>query len=276
MRVVFENILSIMNRPIRLLQLSRVVGAGCLRLTHPRLFAPLILLILCLLAVPASYGQPTPTVSIAMGRATAREGETFIAHVFIDDVTYLSSADVGINVNERCLRIVDQGVGTLLPLTDGIAIADSSVDDHTARLGLVVTDRSLLATGGGILYSVKLEVTCASGAAALEITYAELSAYVDPLAEPVDVQSYTLDAGTLNVENALLQIGPIEAQTRLPATPTIPPTATPDPATAETAQALTRTLNTLNITFVVLLVILVVVVLYVIYLIAKRVFRGAD
>ncbi len=240
--------------------------------------AILIVIALCLLAASASRGQSIPTVSIVLSRMTAHEDETVMAHIFISDVSNLSAADVGISVDDRCLRIMGRPLGTFLPDTDGGSTAFSVMNDHDTRLALAITDRSLLATGGGIFYQVHLLVTCASGTAPLEVTFAELSAYKDPSADPVEIQSYTLYAGNLTIVNAQLQIGPVEEQTQPPPTTTlaITATATPEPVTSQASQALLTTLNTLNIAVIVLLAILILFIVILIAWAARRFFGGVN
>ncbi|MCC6615125.1 MAG: hypothetical protein IT320_16730 [Anaerolineae bacterium] len=231
----------------------------------------IVAIALCLLSVSSSFGQATPAVSIGLSERTAHEGETILAHVYISGVNNLAEADVGIAVDERCLRIVDRFTGTLLPDTGGGVTALSTGDEHETRLGVAVTDRSMLANGGGIFYSVQVHVVCTSGAAPIEITYAELSAYPDGDADPAEPRTYTMADGTLTIASAQLQIGPVEEQTPLPPTPTPLPTPTLDPVTVETEQAMTRSLSTLNIALYVLLAVMGVCLVLLFLWLARRV-----
>lgn len=248
--------------------------------------AVLLTLVMCLMTVAISHGQTIPTVSILPSQATVHEGETFLAHVFISDATHIGGADVGIHVDDQCLRITERSTGTFLPDADGGFTAFSAQDDHSTRLALAITDRERLGNGSGAFFEVELLVTCASGTASLEVTFSELSAYKDPLAEEVELESYTMTAGNLHIVNAQVEIVPLDEQTQLPVTAIAPVEASTQPA-AETTLPATATLtdetlpasdttaesNTLNVTIFVVLSCLSLLIVVVILWLARRFLR---
>ncbi|MCC6615128.1 MAG: hypothetical protein IT320_16745 [Anaerolineae bacterium] len=229
-----------------------------------------IAIALCLSGAAVSRAQAVPNVSILLSQMTAHEGETVTAQIFINDIANLGGADVGIHVDETCLRIVDRPAGDLLPDADGGFTAFSSLDEHNARLALAITDRSRLANGGGVFYRLNLLVTCAAGTAPLEITFAELSSYVDPAAEQVELRSYTMSAGTLNVVNTQLQIGPVDQQSQQPATPTLDVTPTLETVSVPQPESTT---NSLNMVIVVVLLCLSLLIVIVMVWLARRFLR---
>jgi hypothetical protein len=192
-------------------------------------------LIACFAAHVAFAQSTTPTVEIVLSQPTAESGDEVTAEVYIRNAVNIGSADVGITVDDQCLRIVERTNGDFLPTNEeqGGSSPISEMNEHDTRLSVLVSDQSKLGNGDGVFFRVKMIATCQAAAAQLNVTFAELSGYDDPEADGA-LNSYTLDAGTVNIVNAELAIGAGEQ---------ITPTATSAPATATNAPAATSTVQ---------------------------------
>lgn len=184
------------------------------------------------LITSAVLAQGNPTVEIALSQPTAQLGETITAEVYVRNATNVGGLDIGIRVDDQCLRIVDRQPGGYLPTTEaeGAFSALSELNPYNTRLAAALTDRTKHASGDGVFYRVQLEVTCAEGTASLDFAYAQVSVYADPAAEIIDVISYDLDKGTLNHINAQLTVVPGSAQES-------PATTVPDQTAEDTTPA---------------------------------------
>lgn len=185
------------------------------------------------------FAQTEPSVEIILSQPTAQFGDTVTADVVLRNGTNIGGADIGMQVDERCLQITGVELGTFLPSAEGQGGFSpfSETTDHTTRQAIAITDRSKLATGSGIFYRVQLEVICDGGTAPLTINFAELSAYRDPAAETIDLIAYRLTDGTLTVFNTQLEIVAPDGSTAVPV-PTQQPSsdATPQPDTTPSTQ----------------------------------------
>ena len=161
----------------------------------------------------------------------------------------------------------------------------SELNEHDTRLATALTDRSKIASGEGVFYTVQMEVTCETGTAPLVVSYAKLSTYVDPTAESISLISYSLDDGTLNVINAELTIVPAGQVTIVPTrvpeatsteqqlipTPVATLTATPSSAVATTNTNESKSQNQTTLIIVVLILVgLVIILLLVVFVLLRR------
>ena len=191
----------------------------------------LIVLFICL-ATSAVLAQDNPTVEIVLSQSTAQQGDIITADVYVRNAVNVAGIDIGITVDNICLRINDRQPGDYLPTTseEGAFSPFSELNDHDTRFAAALTDRSKNASGDGVFYRVELEVTCETGTARLDFSYAKLSTYADPTAESVSLISYELGDGTLNAINTQLTIvpaGQVTIVAPLTATPTTLVDATP-------------------------------------------------
>jgi hypothetical protein len=192
-----------------------------------------VVLIALFPAVSTAVAQTEPTVEIVLSQPTAQQGDTVMAEVWVRDAYFVGGIDIGMRVDENCLRILDRQPGGYLPTTDaeGAFSALSVIEDHETRLASALADRTKHASGDGVFYRVQLEATCQAGTAALDIFRAQISTYIDPEAEIIDLINYELDKDTLNIINAQLAIGPVGQVTAVPtATRELLPTQTSAPA----------------------------------------------
>ena len=170
----------------------------------------LFALLFTLLVTCTVMAQDNPTVEIVLSQPTAQQGAIITADIYVRNGIHVAGIDIGISVDNVCLRIVDRQPGNYLPTTsDGGAFSPfSELNEHDTRLAAALTDRSKNASGDGVFYYVQLEVTCETGTAPIEFTYAKLSTYADPEAESISLISYDLSDGTLNAINTQLTIDP--------------------------------------------------------------------
>lgn len=73
------------------------------------------------------------------------------------------------------------------------------------------------------------------GFISITVPFAELSAYVDPAAEQIELIAYTQDSGTMTTSSVPLTIGPMATAVPM-ATATVAPTATPEPTIEPTLE----------------------------------------
>lgn len=196
-------------------------------------------LLIVLLTVGAVSAQEIPSIDIVLSQPTAQLGETVDAEVYVRNGVNVGGVDIGIAVDESCLRILDRQPGDYLPTTDaeGAFSAFAELNDHDTRLALALTDRTKYANGDGLFYRVPMEVTCDLGMAAVRVTYAQVSSYVDPSAEIIEIASYDLDEGTLTASNAQLEV---VAAGQLPVTEASV-TVAPDQTTVEPSNTVEAT-----------------------------------
>jgi hypothetical protein len=130
------------------------------------------------------------------------------ADVVVRNGVNVGGLDIGITTDDQCLRIVDRQSGSYLPTESeqGAFSALSETSDHATRFAAALVDRTKYVSGDGVFYRVQLEVICATGTAALNFAYAQVSSYVDPSAEIIDVISFDLSKNTLNPINAQLTV----------------------------------------------------------------------
>jgi hypothetical protein len=192
----------------------------------------LIALLVVVLMTGIVVAQGNPSIEIVLRQPMAEQGAIVTADVIVRGAENVGGADVGITVDSTCLRIVEREPGDYLPTTDteGAFSAFSEINEHDTRLAVALTDRTRMASGEGVFYSVQLEVTCAEGTAPLTVSYAKLSTYEDPDAEAVSLISFSLDEGTLNASGAELAVVPAGQVTLVP-------TRTPAPIVGPTEEA---------------------------------------
>lgn len=167
-----------------------------------------VLLLTCLMAGTA-LAQENPSVDVVLSQDNAQQGDVVDAAIYVRNGVNVGGVDVGIAVDKTCLRITERQPGDYLPTSDeeGAFSAFAELNEHDTRLASALTDRTKYVNGDGIFYSVPLEVTCEQGTASVDVTYAQVSSYVDPSAEIIEVVSYDLEDGTLSATGAQLQIG---------------------------------------------------------------------
>lgn len=185
------------------------------------------------------YAQSNPIIEIVLSQPTAKFGDIVKADVYIRNATNLGGADIGIKVDDTCLRISNRTAGTFVASTgeNGGFSPFSEQHDHDTRFAAAITDRSKLANGEGVFYSVDLQVICENGVAPLTVVFGELSAYKDPNAAQIEFLAYTLTAKTTSAINTQLIVGSAVAPTA-----TVGPTAAPgEQQVAPTAVAGSRT-----------------------------------
>ncbi len=167
---------------------------------------PVLLLLLSSTFIKA---QANPTIEIVLSKPTANAGETVRADVYIRNGVNIGGSDIGITVDETCLRITNRTAGTYVPsdAANGGFSPFSELHDHDTRFSAAITDRTKLANGDGVFYSVDLQVICENGIAPLTIVFGELSAYKDPTAAQIEFIAYTMSATTVNIINTQLVVG---------------------------------------------------------------------
>jgi hypothetical protein len=212
-------------------------------------FKYLIPTLLFWLLTDAALAQSQPTVRITLSQPSAREGDRITAAVVIEDAEHVGGADVGIRVDDGCLRIVGRPLGDFLPseTADGGFVSFQEQRDHDARVVIGILDPTRLANGEGTLYEVELLVTCTSGVATIEIVTADLSSYPGGRVERANLVSHRVSEGNLTLVNAeveiLAQVTPTDeptatfTSTPVPtATPTATPTVTVEPTVTPTGE----------------------------------------
>lgn len=202
-------------------------------------FIKLIIILLCLIPTAALLAQSNPTVEIVLDQTTAQQGDIVTAAVYIRNATNIGGADIGVTLDNACLKIIERLPGEFIPSTSetGGFSPFSELNDHDTRFAAAITDRSKLGSGEGVFLRLRMQVTCEQGVAALTVNFAELSAYKDPSATEVELISYTMDTNTVTTIDTQLVIGPDGSITAVaPTTPQTSITATA-PAGAETTAA---------------------------------------
>jgi hypothetical protein len=200
-------------------------------------FVKLILLLLCLAPTAAILAQSNPTVEIILDQATAQQGDVVTAEVYVRNATNIGGADIGVTMDNQCLKILERLPGEFLPSTSegGGFSPYSELNDHDTRFALAITDRSKLGNGGGVFMRLRLQVTCEQAVAALNVSFAELSAYKDPAATEVELIPYTMDTNTVITIGTQLLIGPDGSITVVAPTPPENNVTVVAPVAAETS-----------------------------------------
>src|SRR5258706_9616206 len=149
----------------------------------------LLLILIFLTAARTTLAQSNPTVEIVLVQPTAQQGGTVAADVYIRNAVNLGGADIGITVDGQCLLIVDRQPGSFLPTTadKGGFSPFAELHDHDTRFAAAVIDRSKIANGDGIFFTVQLKATCTKGTAQVKVTFAQLSSYKDPAAKDIEL-----------------------------------------------------------------------------------------
>lgn len=218
-------------------------------------FIKLFLLLLCLIPVAAVLAQSNPIVEIVLDQATAQQGDVVTANVYVRNGSNIGGADIGVTVDNACLKILERLPGEFLPTdSDGGGFSPfSELNDHDTRFAGAITDRAKLGNGEGVFFRMRLQVTCEQAIAALNVSFAELSAYKDPAATDVELISYTMDTNTVTTIGTQLVIAPAgstSAQTNstvtapITAETTVTAVAPVTPDTTATAVAATTTAET--------------------------------
>ncbi|NND75059.1 MAG: hypothetical protein HKN44_08640 [Ilumatobacter sp.] len=153
------------------------------------------------LAQAPAQAQAGPTVTVEVDATEAAPGDTVTASVYIRNGTNIAGADIGVETNS-CLRILSQTPGDYLPTASGGFVVLNQTTDNSSRFAVAIIDRSALANADGIFFEVEIEVLCDSGNAPIAVSFAELSAYADPTAEPAELIAYRQEDGTLGTTNA--------------------------------------------------------------------------
>ncbi|MCA0457061.1 MAG: hypothetical protein LCI00_24030 [Chloroflexi bacterium] len=168
-----------------------------------------IAVLLIVLSSTHIQAQTTPTIDIVLGQPEANPGEIVRAEIYIRNGVNIGGADIGIAVDETCLRIINRTTGTYLPSENaaGGFSPFSELHDHDTRFAAAITDRTKLANGDGVFYTVDMQVTCENGIAPLTVVFAELSAYKDPSADQIEFIAYSMATETVNIVNTQLTIG---------------------------------------------------------------------
>lgn len=208
--------------------------------------------------------QSNTSVEVRLSQPAASQGDIITADINIIDGVAVGGADMTVRVDPTCLRILERIPGNYLPDTaSGSSFsAASKVSDYEARLALALTDRTRHANGSGTFFTLQLEVTCETGAANVVIEAAQVTSYIDPDAEIIEVTSFELEDNTLTATNAQLTIGPAAQATAIPTTaPAATAEATPAPTTAPATPDAPTVAPQSNSTVLILIVVLVMVIL---------------
>ena len=213
---------------------------------------------------------PNPTVEIVLDQPTAQMGQTVTAEVYVRGAVNIVGADIGITVDPTCLRVIDRQTGELLPSeAPGGLSAFSELNDHDTRLQASTIRRAVIANGDGVFFRSKLEVTCETGIAPLNVSFVELSGIEDLTAQNAKFVVYRLDRGNVTTINAQLAIGPagsvtaiptqtLEATVTAPSTPEIAPVAPVVTSTSQNQTLLIIALSVMALSVIGLLILFVV------------------
>jgi hypothetical protein len=169
----------------------------------------LLALLIILLLAPSLGAQTPPTVGIVLSQPNARLGDIVSAEVWVRGATKVGDIDIGITVDEECLRIIDSQLGTFFPMSEAsVASPLVELNEHEARLAAALPDGGEHPSGDGIFYTLQLEVICGQGEAGVNIISAKLISFGEPIDGDVSRDIYTLEAGTLNAISTRLEIVP--------------------------------------------------------------------
>ncbi|MGJ3240360.1 MAG: hypothetical protein ACFE0Q_16755 [Anaerolineae bacterium] len=169
----------------------------------------IVLLVLFLFNLVLSHAQSNPHVELVLSEERVASGESVTLDVIVRDGVNVAGLDVGVVVDETCLRIVEREAGDYLPTTEeeGAFSTFSAINDSDTRWAVALLDRTRYVNGNGTFYRLTLETICSDQVTPITITYAQVSSYIDPTAEIIEVQSYELSNSTLSVQNTALAIG---------------------------------------------------------------------
>jgi hypothetical protein len=238
-----------------------------------------VLLLLSALAASIVSAQSAPTIEVILSQPSAARGDVVGAEVVIRGGDQIGGIDIGIAVDETCLRIIDRQPGGYLPTTEGAGASSpfAVLNEHDTRYAAALTDRTKHVSGDGVFYRVSLEVICDLGEAPLTVTYAKVSSYIDPDAEIIDIVSFDLAEGTLSVIGTTLSVIPASEVTVVPTLTSIP-TQIATRAIAEPTAAVTpdTTLNNTLVLLVMVLGSLVLALLATVFILLRRKKRDDD
>ena len=170
-----------------------------------------VLFILSMYHLAGYHAQSKPLVEVEFSTAEVSNDQTIYADVYIRHVDALAGADIGISVNDTCLKIINRHDGNLLPSTfenGGLTPLDELSETET-RFAVSIVDLSRIANDDGVFYRVELESTCDEGVGTLDVTFATLVSLENP-DDPDDASliSYTLESGTLDIQVSTVSISP--------------------------------------------------------------------
>lgn len=213
-----------------------------------------------------AVAQDIPIVEVVLDQTTASQGNLVDAHVSIKGAVNVAGVDIGLKVDESCLRITERQNGDFLPLDEGVTFTSlNELNDHDTRLAVALTDRTRHASGDGIFFTVQLEVLCSDALAVIEVTRAQLSAYEDPEAPIVTIVPYRVSLDNVRVINAELAISP--------ATQATVPAATAEATVAPTAPSAPTVAPQSNSIVLIVLVVLMILIGGVLYLLVRTMRR---
>jgi hypothetical protein len=228
--------------------------------------AVLLLLIWCIAGMV--LGQETsPTVEIVLSRSTAQPGDIIDADVYIRNAVNIAGADVGITVDNACVRIIDRENGDFLPTKSeqGGFSAYSDLKEDGTRLAASLLGRSRIANGDGLFFRARLEVSCDAGTAPINVSYVELTQIEDPTAQNTAFIVYRMgEENTVSTTNAQLTIAPAAQATAVPteAATDVPVVSTATPAPTAPVEAPQSTQTLLIVVIVLVMVLLIGLILF--------------
>ena len=148
-------------------------------------------------------------------------------------------------------------------------MAFSELHDHDTRLGTSILKGGPIANGDGVFFRAKLEVTCTTGIAPINVSYVVLTQIEEPGNKNTNFVIYRLNQGTVTTINAQLAIGPagsvtavptqtLEATVTAPSTPEIAPVAPVVTSTSQNQTLLIIALSVMALSVIGLLILFVV------------------
>lgn len=143
-----------------------------------KLYLRFLLMLLSLLSTTFASAQSIdePSVEIRPAQAEVVTGDLLLVDVLIRNGSRIAGADIRLEMGADCLQIEQMTPGDYLPTTaeTGGFAPRNAFDASSARLAANITNRQMIADGDGVFMRVGVRVLCASGAATLNITRAEL------------------------------------------------------------------------------------------------------
>lgn len=154
--------------------------------------------------------QSDPIIEVQLHPAAARSGAHVLADVYVRNAAAVYAMDIGITVDERCLKIVRRRDGSSESgnSQSGGFAPFSILNDHDTRYAASLGDALKTTSGEGLFYQVELEVTCEIGLARIAVSHAELSALNDAPVQATSVVTYRLSDHTLHVLDAAVEVRP--------------------------------------------------------------------
>jgi hypothetical protein len=144
--------------------------------------------------------QNPQQIEVVLSKTTAAQNEVVYADVYVRSSLTIVGADVGIEVDQPCLKVDGRENGHYLPTTaetNGFVPFEKTTETGT-RLAASVLGQQTVADPSQYFFRALLRVVCDKGSANVKVTFAQL----------VDKQltSYKLAAGQIASINALLII----------------------------------------------------------------------